>query len=216
MLLLSGIFLSLLLLLLRLSSQFGLSDDLRMFSGAFGYEGQKKYAVFLLNQKNEPLLFVFTVREGAIEFKTVTIGSSLLTGFRKSNLPKAARELLEKERAFEDVDAIGFITSGAAGKMVDAFGGFYIDDMLVSSSNLDMLWERGRLENSFDFNESVFFSKRKLVTRSASILSTIREIFSKRLVAVYFKNAEIYGKPCFGACETQLFEYFTSDVTLTR
>jgi len=215
LLLLSGIVLSLLLLTLRLSNQFALSDDMRMFSGALGYGGEKNYAVFLLGQKKESMLFIFTAREGTVEFRNVTTGNGALARLRESNLPKAAEALLEKEPAFEDVDAIGFITSDATGKMVDAFGGFYIDDTLISSNNLDILWEKARLDGT-RFNESVFFSKHKLVTRSASILSAVKEIFSRRLVAVYFKDDEEYGKPCFGACETQLFEYFPSDANLTR
>ena len=180
-----------------------------------GYEGEKNYAVFLLGQNAEPVLFMFTVREGTVEFRNVATGSGPLARLRESNLPKAAGALLEKEPAFENADAIGFITSDAAGRMADAFGGFYIDDRLISPNNLDILWEKARLDGT-RFNESVFFSKRKLVTRSASILSAVKEIFSRRLVAVYFKDDEEYGKPCFGACETQLFEYFPSDANLTR
>src|SRR3989338_6006045 len=108
LLLLSGIVLSLLLLTLRLSSQFGLSNDMRIFSGALGYEGEKNYAVFLLGQNAEPVLFMFTVREGTVEFRNVATGSGPLARLRESNLPKAAGALLEKEPAFENADAIGF------------------------------------------------------------------------------------------------------------
>ena len=205
-LLIFGVIFSLLLIALRISNQFGLSDDMRIFSGVLGYEGTKSYAVFLFDEEKDPVLFQFTLSKGEVAFTSVTEAKNMLAGLQNQSLAKSADVLIKRiieTKKLNALDAIGFVKSDAAQELADAFGGFYLEDELIKSQNLNTLvWGAALSKHATDtFNNSISFSKKNVLTRSRIVLSAVKTVFSKKWVAVYFRDENTFGKQCLGACD---------------
>lgn len=211
-----GIVLSLLILWLRVESQFNtVSNTLVMFPEVLGYEDTKNYAVILLDPEKEPLLFLFTVSHGDIDFKLATSAGSVLKDLPMSDFGAATDVLTERILSFKNVgavDAIGFVTSSAAGKVIDALGGVTMHDTHISSSNFStIVWDVAHSEDAENkLSNSVSFPKANLILHSRSILFAAKDIFSKGLATVYFKKNSPFGKSCLGACSLHLFENLNS------
>ena len=216
-----GIILSLALVALRVEGSFGLSGGLGMFSSMLGYEGDKHYALILLDPQYEPLLFLLTASDGAIAFESVASADSLLTNLPPTDFPAAAENLIGRiatSGVLTNVDAVGVMTSSAAAEIADAYGGLYLGGKQINSLNFNVVvWEAALSQHAAaEFSDKGSFSKRKLITRSRLLLLATKDVFSKKTAVVYFRGDAPFGKSCFGACKTELFEYFASGASLNR
>lgn len=215
-----GIVLSALLLFLRVEGRLSaLSSGLVMFPQVLGYDGTKSYAVFLFDPEHKPLLFLFTVSKGDVEFRSVGQADAMLKNVKRSDFVTTANVLIERiisSKSLDAVDAVGFVTTSAVGEAVDAFGGVAIHGQQIDSHNFrTIVWEIALSKNAEnEFNNSISFSKSNLITHNRSVLFAAKDIFSKGLAAVYFKGSGPFGKACVGACGTQMFDYFNSGVSV--
>lgn len=222
LLLVAGIISGILLILLRLWGQFGtLSGELGMLANALGYEGTKNYAVLLIDPAQEPLLFLVSTTDGAVTFVSVSAKQSAFADIRHTDFSDAARGIVERIAASgepETIDALAVVTTDAARVLVEAYGGLSIDNTAIDASNFTQAIRAiAESDNAAEkLNDSLVFSKRKLITSSKSMLPAAKKVFSQRLVAVYFKNEKLFGKSCLGACGKELFEYMKDGGSLER
>lgn len=205
----TGIVLSILLLWVRVQGQ--VSNGLGMFSGVLGYEGQKNYALILLDPNKEPLLLVGSVSEGTFHILSITSAKVIIKNEEHTPFSDAAKVIVHRiiaSKVTPDVDALGFMTIDAAGEVADAFGGLYIKDVQVTSKNIGSIVAQASqaASSTSELNATASFHKANLFTNGKALLYAAKNIFSKGAAAVYFKNESPVGKPCIGACNIPVFE----------
>lgn len=193
------------------------SGGFGIFSRALGYEGPQRYAVILVDQKKEPLVFIFSVENGSATFTSVSAGGTGLITSSNESFPSIAQSIITRTTTSdsdERINAVAFITTDAAGKAADAYGGVALKDTPLRSGNLSLLWELTKAGAAREtLNSTLTLSKLSLISHSTAILSTAKGIFSKGEAGLYLTDNSL-GKSCIGACGSQLFEYLSSSASL--
>lgn len=200
-----GVVLALVLLGLRVVGELHASSSgLGALAELMGYEEPKDYAVLVVGVDQPTMLLRVRVDQGDTELVSAIDASGPVRALARSDFPAAADILLKGQ----NIDAVAFITYGAAGEAADAFGGFYQNGKQVTSQSIPGLVQSllASPEAISAFNGSVELQKSKLVTRGTSMLSVAKGIFARGEAAVYFKGRNPFGKPCIGACKAELFE----------
>lgn len=198
-----GILSALILLWLRFESQGMLLRNLGVFFDLLGYSGEKSYALFLFDPQYEPSLITSKVIQGKITIESVIPAATILKSTPKREFSGQAMYLLDEIKETQDVetvDAIGFITTDGALRLIDALGGISLNGELMDGPSF--------VKNIRDSDRlgTISLSRVRLVKRSPLLLETAKRIASKEEFGLYFAK-KMFDKSCFGSCGSKFNEY---------